>query len=145
MNRLFLIYLLLALTIFATQVESAIKPNEANKTYVSRPTAAPKINTDDIDLGPYIRKLQQAIKYNWNPTENNAQKRVVTSCVIAKNGNLLNYFVKESSGDKLLDKTAINAIKKSAPFSPLPSNLKEDSIEIQFTFSYNVLGASRIK
>ena len=145
MNRLFLIYLLLALTIFATQVESAIKPNEANKTYVSRPTAAPKINTDDIDLGPYIRKLQQAIKYNWNPTENNAQKRVVTSFVIAKNGNLLNYFVKESSGDKLLDKTAINAIKKSAPFSPLPSNLKEDSIEIQFTFSYNVLGASRIK
>lgn len=145
MNKLFLIYLLIVLTIFTTQAKSAINPDGSTKTYLTRPIASQKTNADDIYLGPYIRNLQRTVKLNWNPPENSAQKRVVTSFVIAKNGNLLNYLIKESSGDKLLDEAAITAIKKSAPFLPLPFNLKEDSIKIQLTFGYNVLSASRTK
>ena len=37
---------------------------------------------------------------------------------------------------------ALNAVKLTAPFRPLPPEFKGNSVDIQFTFDYNVLGAS---
>ena len=117
----------------------------AKRTYTQKPFSIIDKKTDDVDLGQYMRKLQRTMKYNWNPQKNNISKRVVTKFTIAKNGNLLNYEIKESSGDKYADDAAITAIKKSAPFDPLPSDLKQNSIEITFTFDYNVFSAIRTK
>lgn len=140
MNKLFLIGLFVILIIPIVKAEPVLVPiSKTNGQQIS------KNNANDVDLGPYIRNLQRTIKYNWNPPKNNVQKPVVTSFVIAKNGNLLNYVIKKSSGDKLVDEAAIMAIKNSAPFNPLPSDLKENRIEIQFIFDYNVFSAFRTK
>lgn len=94
------------------------------------------------DFGPYMRELQRRIKMNWDPPKGNESKRVVLLFKIAKNGSLLSCSVFKSSGLPSADKAAINAVQLTAPFRPLPADFKGQSIDIQFTFDYNVFGAS---
>ena len=72
----------------------------------------------------------------------NESKRVVLLFKIAKDGRLLSCSVFKSSGLPGADKAAINAVQATAPFRPLPAEFKGQSIDIQFTFDYNVFGAS---
>lgn len=95
------------------------------------------------DFGPYMRELQRRIKFNWNPPKGNESKRVVLLFKIAKNGQLLSCRVFKSSGLPAADQAALNAVKLTAPFRPLPAEYKGNSIDIQFTFDYNVFGASK--
>lgn len=94
------------------------------------------------DFGPYMRDLQRRIKMNWDPPKGNESKRVVLLFKIAKDGRLLNCSVFKSSGLPSADNAALNAVKLTAPFRPLPAEFKGQSIDIQFTFDYNVFGAS---
>lgn len=94
------------------------------------------------DFGPYMRDLQRRIKMNWDPPKGNESKRVVLLFKIAKDGRLLSCSVFKSSGLPNADNAALNAVKLTAPFRPLPAEFKGQSIDIQFTFDYNVFGAS---
>ena len=94
------------------------------------------------DFGPYMRELQRRIKINWNPPKGNESKRVVLLFKIAKDGRLLSCSVFKSSGLPSADKAALDAVHATAPFRPLPVEFKGQSIDIQFTFDYNVFGAS---
>lgn len=94
------------------------------------------------DFGPYMRELQRRIKMNWEPPKGNESKRVVLLFKIARDGRLLSARVFKSSGLPNADKAALNAVELTAPFRPLPADFKGGSIDIQFTFDYNVFGAS---
>ena len=94
------------------------------------------------DFGPYMRDLQRRIKMNWNPPKGNESKRVVLLFKIAKDGRLLSCSVFKSSGLPSADQAALDAVKLTAPFKPLPVEYKNSSIDIQFTFDYNVFGAT---
>lgn len=107
------------------------------------PNGAPGIDTiREPDFGPYMRELQRRIKMNWDPPKGNESKRVVLLFKIAKDGRLLSCSVFKSSGLPSADKAAINAVQATAPFKPLPAEFKGQHIDIQFTFDYNVFGAS---
>ncbi len=107
------------------------------------PNGAPGIDTiREPDFGPYMRELQRRIKMNWDPPKGNESKRVVLMFKIAKDGRLLSCSVYKSSGLKSADDAALNAVKLTAPFRPLPAEYKGSSIDIQFTFDYNVFGAA---
>lgn len=95
------------------------------------------------DFGPYMRELQRRIKMNWDPPKGNESKRVVLLFKIAKDGRLLSCSVHKSSGLPNADKAALNAVHLSAPFRPLPPEYKNSSIDILFTFDYNVFGAQK--
>lgn len=95
------------------------------------------------DFGPYMRELQRRIKMNWDPPKGNESKRVVLLFKIAKDGRLLSLRVFKSSGLPGADKAAMNAVELTAPFRPLPAEYKNSSIDIQFTFDYNVFGATQ--
>lgn len=94
------------------------------------------------DFGPYMRELQRRIKMNWDPPKGNESKRVVLLFKIARDGRLLSVRVFKSSGLPNSDKAALNAVELTAPFKPLPPEFKGQSIDIQFTFDYNVFGAT---
>lgn len=107
------------------------------------PNGRPGIDTiREPDFGPYMRELQRRIKINWNPPKGNESKRVVLLFKIAKDGRLLSCSVFKSSGLPSSDKAALDAVKLTAPFKPLPAEFKGSSIDIQFTFDYNVFGAT---
>ncbi len=95
------------------------------------------------DFGPYMRDLQQRIKRNWDPPKGEESRRVVLLFTIARDGRLLGVSVSKSSGLQSADRAALNAVKLTAPFRPLPAEYKESSVDIQFTFDYNVFGAKR--
>ena len=107
------------------------------------PNGAPGIDTlKEPDFGPYMLDLQRRIKMNWDPPKGNESKRVVLLFKISKDGRLLSVSVHKSSGLATADNAAINAVKLTAPFRPLPPEFRGSSVDIQFTFDYNVLGAS---
>jgi len=95
------------------------------------------------DFGPYMRELQRRIKMNWDPPKGNRSKRVVLLFKIARDGRLLSARVFKSSGLPNSDKAALHAVELTAPFRPLPADFKGKSIDIQFTFDYNVMSASQ--
>ncbi len=108
------------------------------------PNGAPGIDAiKEPDFGPYMKELQRRIKMNWDPPKGNESKRVVLLFKIARDGRLLSVQVHRSSGLPAADNAAINAVKLTAPFRPLPPEFKGNSVDIQFTFDYNVLGATR--
>lgn len=94
------------------------------------------------DFGPYMRELQRRIKMNWEPPKGNESKRVVLLFKIARDGRLLSVRVFKSSGLPNADRAALSAVELTAPFRPLPADFRGQSIDIQFTFDYNVFGAS---
>ena len=107
------------------------------------PNGAPGIDAvKQPDFGPYMRELQRRIKMNWDPPKGNESKRVVLLFSIAKDGRLLGVKVLKSSGLQSADKAAVSAVELTAPFKPLPSEYKRSSVDIQFTFDYNVFGVS---
>ncbi len=107
------------------------------------PKGAPGIDAiKDPDFGPYMKELQRRIKMNWDPPKGNESKRVILLFSIARDGRLLNVKVHRSSGTPAADNAAIDAVKLTAPFRPLPPEFKGNSVDIQFTFDYNVFGIS---
>lgn len=94
------------------------------------------------DFGPYMKELQRRIKMNWEPPKGNESKRVVLLFKIARDGRLISHRVYKSSGLPAADRAAMQAVELTAPFKPLPPEYKGDSVDIQFTFDYNVFGAT---
>ncbi len=89
---------------------------------------------------PYMIALERKIKNNWTPPKSDISKRVVVVFEIAKDGKLLSSKITKSSGNKKADRAALDAIIISEPFKPLPSEFKGESVPIEFTFDYNILG-----
>lgn len=108
----------------------------------SRPGAPPSVAAKkDIDFGPYMNELQRRIKQAWKPPRGNESKRVIVVFKIGKNGELSNLSIKKGSGFEPSDKAALLAIQTAAPFARLPEGAPS-SVDIEFTFDYNVFGAS---
>jgi len=95
--------------------------------------------TKEPDFGPYMSDLQKRIKMNWSPPKGNESKRVVLLFSIDRDGHLLNVKVHQSSGISACDQAAIRAVQLTL-FKPLPPEFKGNSVDIQFTFDYNVFG-----
>lgn len=95
-------------------------------------------NSAEPDFGPYMRELQRSIKQNWNPPKGNSSRRIVVLFKVAKDGKLLALKIYKSSGNIMADRAALKAVETTAPFRPLPEKFKGKSVDIQFTFDYNV-------
>lgn len=85
-----------------------------------------------------MKNLESKIKQNWHPS-NKESKRIIASFKIKQNGELSSCKIIQSSDDDAQDNAALNAIKSSAPFEPLPKAFKGNSIDIEFTFDYKKL------
>lgn len=106
------------------------------------PNGSPGIDAvKEPDFGPYMRDLQRKIKRNWDPPRGDQSKTVVLYFKVAKDGRLLSLKVARTSGSQQADKAALSAVELAAPFRPLPPEYRENDIDIQFTFDYNVINA----
>ncbi len=109
----------------------------------SNPKGAPGIDAiKQPNWGPYMRDLESRIKRNWNPPKGNQSKRVVLLFTIGRDGRLLKIRTVSSSNQPLSDQAAKSAVELTAPFRPLPPEFRGSSVDIEFTFDYNVLNAT---
>lgn len=111
---------------------------------VSNPDANSKAGKDRLDganrspdFSRYLLELQRRIRRAWMPPKMPSSKSAVITFTIGETGELLGLHLQRSSGDRAMDDAAIQAIKNSAPFQHLPP-YSPDSVDVQFTFDYNV-------
>lgn len=83
------------------------------------------------DGDAYMKAMQTKIK--WMPPEKTKATKVVVQFTINPDGTLKDVGVPQTSGDILADNAAIAAIRKAAPFGPLPD--KTRPMRITFTFN----------
>ncbi len=104
--------------------------------FISQPVFSSQ-EQPNVDFGSYMKNLQNKIKKNWNPpNEKGRYARATVLFTLDKNGKLIKYNIKKSSGIKEYDKAAIKALKSSSPFDALPKEYKEETVDIQFNFDY---------
>jgi TonB family protein len=116
------------------------KTKEAKETVADLPPESAKNASEpekNIDFGPYMAKLQRDIKSKWKPPKGNETKRVVIVFKVARDGTMTGERIDVSSKVATADEAAMTAVKSAAPFSPLPEG-SPASVDIQFTFDYNV-------
>lgn len=87
---------------------------------------------------PFMDNLTRSIKMNWDPPKGPESNKIQVLLTIAKDGRLLKSSLYKSSGSKAADDRALDAVRLASPFSPLPDKFEGKSIEMLFTFDYNV-------
>jgi protein TonB len=105
------------------------------------------LDSRDPKYSDYLEQVRRKIKANWGyPCVKNDLTRgcdyKTTSLVIefgiAKDGRVPFVTVLRSSGYPIYDDYAVNAVKLSSPFPPLPDAFGRRGIPIHATFSYVV-------
>ena len=89
-------------------------------------------------LNNYIKEIEVPIKTNWTPPMGSNLKKASVKFTINKDGELLSNDIYKTSGMREFDKSALNAIEMSKPYPPLPLALDRDTLDIIFTFDFNV-------
>ena len=89
-------------------------------------------------LNNYIQKIEIPIKMNWTPPTGSNLKKASVKFTLNKKGELLFNKIYVSSGMPEFDKSALDAIEASQPFEPLPKELNRETLDIIFTFDFNV-------
>ncbi len=94
----------------------------------------------DTGIAAYLQELQQRVKQQWVPELTQTSRRTVLHFTINRSGEINGLVIAQSSGFGVTDQAALSAVKRAAPFGPLPSAYPENHIDIQFTFNINVYG-----
>lgn len=97
------------------------------------------------DFAPYMANMQKTIKAKWEPPKGDQSKSVVLFYTLNRKGEVIKSNILETSGDVEMDKAAMDALQEAAPFGKLPKSFKGQSIDVQFTFDYNVFGSKKEK
>jgi periplasmic protein TonB len=96
----------------------------------------------DLNFGPYMSALQRAIKRSWKPPRGSESNRIVVTFTVLANGRLSDLRIIQESVDPEANLAALEAVTRAAPFDPLP-NGAGSSVDIEFTFDYNVFQKTR--
>jgi TonB family protein len=101
-------------------------------------------SSEGVDFGNYLGTLFKTVRSHWYdvmPERANLGDKgiVVVQFRIQKDGKLVDESpeVIFSSRKKALDEASLKAIRKSAPFAPLPEAFTKPYIELRFSFFYN--------
>lgn len=85
----------------------------------------------------YQKTATEKVMKTWGmpPAMPAAGKKTVVQSAIGPDGKLVNAVVTMSSGLKRWDDAALTAVKKAAPFSPLPASYKGNAVQVHWHFS----------
>lgn len=94
-------------------------------------------NTDPA-LVYYIVLIQDKIEGNWAPPKMGpgTVASVILSLRILRSGQVRDLAVDSSSGDRLLDDSALRAVRLSTPLPPLPPLYKAETIFLRVRFNF---------
>lgn len=84
----------------------------------------------------YLSQIRDMVQDKWAfPQEpGNHGISVIVSIRIGRNGKLLDLWLEKSSGSSAFDESLMNAVKKAAPFPPLPVDFRGDYLDTGLRF-----------
>jgi len=104
--------------------------------------SVPKYPTPDPNYREYMQKVRQRIHSMWSyPREarnRDLQGRLVIEFHIGKDGQLLSLELLQSSGEHVLDISALNAVKLADRYPPLPDAMRRDVLPVVAIFTYRI-------
>lgn len=92
---------------------------------------------EEVDFGPYMAAMQKEVKKHWFPPRGSESKHTVVFWKVQNDGTITNVRIDKSSGSPKVDEASLKAVRSVGKFRPLPTGAP-DSVDIQFTFDYNV-------
>jgi TonB family protein len=100
-------------------------------------------DTRGVDFGPYVRHLVEVVRANWwavipESARQGEKGRVSVNFEIVKDGSAPQLRLVASSGSDPLDHAALDGIRASLPFPPLPQDFTGHHLVIQLVFLYNL-------
>jgi TonB family protein len=125
-----------------TSTQRPLGTSPSTETYGARISTPGKgaFDINQIDISPWARDVVEKIQKNWSIPESQevgGKKSVEITVSIGKNGELLKLSIRNSSAHPTLDQAALNAVRMSAPFSGLPDDFPNDSVQAHFLFRYD--------
>jgi periplasmic protein TonB len=94
-------------------------------------------------LSRVFRQLERYRVYPAAARDNNLGGRVVTRVTINRNGGLIDALIDTSSGVPVIDRAELEAIRKAAPFPPVPSDMPGDPVILVLRMTYGPPGRGR--
>jgi TonB family protein len=89
----------------------------------------------DMEFRQYYSAIASRVESSWIYAGDELDRLdAIVSIKIDRKGTLLDYWIEKSSGDKAFDDSALKAVKKSAPFPPLPGGFQQDVLEVGMRF-----------
>ncbi len=111
------------------------------------PGPHPAAGTPDLKMYPasdftdtgYMQKVHKKVGLAWKRPEQTPKPggKAVVIATILRDGSLLEAKLHMKSGLEAWDKSALDAVKQSSPFDPLPKGYPRTSVEVHFHFEYN--------
>jgi TonB family protein len=100
------------------------------------------LDTPDPNYREYMQRVRQRIYAKWDyPREARDREltgRLVIEFHIGKDGQLLGLELVSSSGEPVLDSSALNAVKMAERYPPLPEAMQRDVLPVVAIFSYRI-------
>ncbi len=129
--------------IFASPSNDYIKEEESDEVAV---------NAKKFAYARYFNNIHDAVSHYWKPAHilyindpfgtvyNKKDKYTKLNITLDKLGFIKDIVVVEASGVDALDREAINAFKRAAPFGDVPKILLDDNEKASFEFGFLVYG-----
>jgi outer membrane biosynthesis protein TonB len=96
-------------------------------------------------LSRYLKELHRKIKSSWSPPKGTSL-RVELIFRIKRDGSLASVRISGTSGEQEADRSAIGAIVGATRKpTPLPADYEPDSLDVLYTFNYNVDELQEVK
>ena len=95
-------------------------------------------STSQKDMRMYVANIERKLKMNWDEPKDIGNNPVELKFKIGKDGSLISYNIYKSSGSTSADKAAAEALKRTAPFTPLPESFTGSSVDVLFTFDLKI-------
>lgn len=126
----------------------SVRPIGLTKSYKQRKSTPPKredtilLDTKNPKYTSYSSRIKRKIELAWEyPSEartEEIQGRLTLMFSILRSGRLGGLELLRSSGFRVLDSGALNAVKCAAPYYPIPQKMGIDRLNIIATFEYQV-------
>jgi colicin import membrane protein len=101
-------------------------------------TASPEASTEPLGMEAslYLSFLRDQVQSEWSYPEvmRTRDLSVIVSIKIDRAGQLVKLKVEKSSGNPRFDDSLLRAVKKAAPFNPLPESIKGSHFETGLRF-----------
>jgi TonB family protein len=101
------------------------------------------LDTKDPRYTDYFDKIRRQIRENWiyprEAGERGIGGQLMIEFAIRKDGWLQAVELKRSSGVEILDQYAMNALKLSQPFPPVPDLVSKGTLPIAGIFTYQIV------
>jgi len=115
--------------------EEPIPENKETEDFIS-------LDTKDKRYLTYTTLIKEKILRNWQypaeAKENLMEGKVQLLFSIAKNGQLLDIKILNSSGYPILDQEGLRAIQATAPFTPFPDQISVSKLHVTATLDYRL-------